>query len=226
MSTVQEIFTSGLADIPHPTITRLQNLHFDGDSSTIINYVKYDYVFAENYSITYNSITTSWNPQTGAKRVYPTGGTKAVLTYNLTKKLLVVTDCRPYDSSDANSLKLCARIGMIKTASSAWLYEGFSSIGSNYKISSDSNISAFFNEYVGQNPRKDTNGKISLQSDFVITDGPLSRTSGTKFRLSGGGVYLADGDITDCVSDVGKIISDVYENTYICCGCRLWMDYD
>lgn len=226
MSTVQEIFTSGLANTPHPTLTRLQNLHFDGDASVIVNSVSYDYGFAENYSSTYNSITTSWNPQTGSKRVYPMGGTKAVLTYNLAKKLLVVTDCRPYNSSDANSLKLCARIGMIKTASSAWLYEGYSSFGSSYNINNDSNLTTFYNEYFGENPRKDVNGLISLQSDFIVKLGSMDRQASVNKRLTGGGVYLADGDITDFASDVGKIISDTLGNNYICCGCRLWMDYD
>jgi hypothetical protein len=149
-----------------------------------------------------------------------------VLTYNLTKKLIVAVDCRPYNFSDTNALKLCTRIGIIKTLSDAWLYEGFSSMGSSYNISNDSNISAFFNEYIGENPRKDANGLVSLHSDFAITDGSLSRTSGRHYRLTGGGVYLADGDISDCIADVGKIIADPAGNNYICCGCRLWMDYE
>ena len=237
MSTVQEIFNN-CGSTSHPEIDRLTQLTFTGDSNPIWNgsvtigdsgvgnFIHYS-ASAFNFSF---AGTGSLN------HVVFGAGSRRALTYNLDKKLVVVTDVSPADTSATNPAYICyPRIGLIKSATN-WMFKGKTS-RDRYMTNATcaSHYGTIFGSFnyenliaLGNDSRKSMNSDISLYQNFYIafdSDHEASfETTGSYLRV-GDGIYLADGDIAGILEDVGKIISDGTK-AYICCGYRLWMEYE
>lgn len=231
MSTVQEIFTTIPFNKVSPPLNRLKQLTFS-DGSVVVSSVTYG---DNGGKCTSNSIIAPWLRGSSDTPVTARGedSIRQVLTYNLDKKLIVITDCSPIDAStDASSyapniILIKSTTGVIWNDYGSIRYASISDIvtrcGTIFSCLNMNNVQTL--------TRKDASGYISLKSNFgwYYPDNSghgASVPSNTLVRLSGTGVYLADGDISDMCSDYGKIIADGDGKSYICCGRRLWMDYD
>lgn len=234
-ATIQEIFNN-CGSTSYPEISRLTQLTFTGDSVPIWN-----------GSITVNDsnvgnfihyVTSAFNfsfSNTGSlNHVVFGAGSKRALTYNLDKKLVVVTDISPADTSVTNPAYICyPRIGLIKSETN-WMFRGKTSrdkymTNATCKTQYGDVFEAFNyeNSYaLGNNSKKSLFGDISLYKNFYIKFPAETSyiTTGAYIRV-GDGIYLADSDIAGPLEDVGKIISDGTK-AYICCGYRLWMEYE
>ena len=240
MSTTVQEFFNNVGYNKYPEITRLSQLTFTGDSNSIVygtitlgdtglgNFLdmtttteglKFSFSDPRGYSLTHIML--------GA-------GSKRVITYNLDKKLLVVADITPFDTSATYPAYLCSpRVSIIKSATS-FVYYGRNSrdryldnqgcatqYGNFFNATNSLNTNSLTNS-----ARKTAVGDISLQSHFVMTFPPTSGyfPNVQQIRIDDG-IYLADGDIGGMTEDTGRIISDGTKS-YICCGYRLWMDYE
>lgn len=234
-ATVQEIFNN-CGSTSHPELDRLTQLTFTGDTVPIWNgSVTVADSGVGNFTHYTASVFNFSFASTGSlAHVIFGAGSKRAITYNLDKKLLVVADVTDDTSATYPAYDCYPRIGLIKSATN-WMFRG--------KISRDrymtngtcrtnyGNVFDVFNNkdpYVlGNNSRKSLVGDISLYQNFYInfpTDNAPFISTGSTIRV-GDGIYLADGDIAGPFDDVGKIISDGTK-AYICCGYRLWMEYE
>lgn len=234
-ATVQEVFNN-CGYTSYPEITRLTQLTFTGDANPIWNgSVTIGDSGVGNF-IHYSASVFNFSfATTGSlNHVVFGAGSKRALTYNLDKKLVVVTDISPADTSSTSPAYNCyPRIGLIKSSTN-WMFRGKSSrdryMTNDTCRTNYGNVFEAFNyenSYIlGNNSRKSLVGDISLYKNFYIKfpENTTYITTGGYIRV-GDGIYLADGDIAGLLEDVGKIISDGTK-AYICCGYRLWMEYE
>ena len=235
-TTVQEIFNN-CGSTSYPEIARLTQLTFTGDSNPIWNgsVTIADTGTGSFILYTASVFNFSFASTASLHHVLFGGGSKRALTYNLDKKLVVVTDVSPADTSATNPTYICyPRIGLLKSATN-WMFRGKTSrdryLSNETCASHYDTIFKAFNYgdpyALGNDSRKSVIGDIALYKNFYIkftTDSESYTTTGSVMRV-GDGIYLADGDIAGLVEDVGKIISDGTK-AYICCGYRLWMEYE
>jgi hypothetical protein len=231
MSTVQEIFegSTTLYNKKNPCLVRLTQLTWTDQSEACLTDVTLG--LESGYCVRHN-ISASWF---GTNKAIVAAYThRMLLTYNLDKKLIVITDVGVLNST--NETVYAPNIILIKsTTGCIWndasiKYMNIDDIANNCgTIFSCLNMQDI-RTIITTNARKDSGGFISLQSNFTwkypAQSASVSVPQGTVYRLSGNGVYLADGDLSDMCSDYGKIIADGNGKSYICCGRRLWMDYD
>lgn len=232
-TTVQETWTN-VSSNQYPEITRMTQLTFTGDSVPIWNgtisigdeLTSFNHYSGSIFNFSFSTVSTSF--------IIFGNGSKRVLTYNLDKKLVVVSDLTTPNTTETYPAYLCyPRIGLMKSASS-YIWLGRTS-RDKYMTNQDcaNNYGNFFtclntpNNIAASTSRKTTIGSVSLYSHFCVTiPNTVNNLNlhGQTIRM-GDGIYLADGDISDMFADCGRIISDG-THAYICCGYRIWMDYE
>ncbi len=145
------------------------------------------------------------------------------VTYNVDKQLGAITGYTP-ESTVVDAVY--TRILLILTSSDYWAWSSQPNIPTGL-----GNIIPSYTWYglLGQNSgsaRPSTDGKVSLQSNPLLGFSNDQTWGQTQHRLQGSGIYVAHEDIVDPWSDCGRIISDSNGKSYICCGNRIWMDYE
>lgn len=230
-TTIQETYTP-TSDSTTPYIPAFQRFGAAGVSGInffTINPSDYGNTSSSNFwGIGYWNKQSTWG--SGGTSVTVLGGaylqnlaTVAKVTYNVDKKLGVITGYAP-EATVVDAVY--TRILLILTASDYWAWGSQSGI----PISA-AQLSPVYTWYglLGQNSgtaRPSADGKVSLQSNPLLGFSSSQTWGQTQHRLQGSGIYVAHEDIVDPWSDCGRIISDSTGKAYICCGNRLWMDYE
>lgn len=223
-TTIQEIFTDGgVAKQPYiDMFNRLQTLGI-GIHQTISDYDSYDDTKHVGYSLATFKVPTAGSGNLfGGYDITADGGCRGILTYNVDKGLAIIT---AHDIINTNH-SCFVRLPFICTASDYW------SLGrapqNAIDTVADVDASWTWAMILGQqttDARPSTDGKISLYSNPLLGVSSSDSFAVYQHRLTGSGIYIAKEDLVDPVSDIGSILSDG-ANTYICCGCRVWMDYE
>ena len=223
-ATIQEFFTDGgVAKQPYiDMFNRLQTLGI-GIHQTISDYDSYDDTKHVGYSLATFKIPTVGNGNLfGGYDITSDSGCRGILTYNVDKDLAVIT---AHDILDTNH-SCFVRLPLICTAEDHW------SLGRAPQNAIDTvteaDASWTWAMILGQQTtaaRPSPDGKVALYSNPLIGVSSSDSFAVYQHRLEGDGIYVAKEDIIDPVSDIGTIISDGTK-AYICCGCRIWMDYE
>jgi hypothetical protein len=230
-TTIQETYTpTGDSSTPYmPAFQRFGSAGVSGINFFTVNPSTYSNTSSSNHwGIWYGAKQSTWG--SGGTSVTVLGGaflqnvaTVAKVTYNVDKKLGVITGYTPEATvEDA----VYTRILLILTASDYWSWRSQSGAPT-----SAAELVPSYTWYglLGQNTgnaRPSADGKVSLQSNPLLGFSTAQTWGQTQHRLQGSGIYVAHEDIVDPWSDCGRIISDSTGKAYICCGNRIWMDYE
>lgn len=223
-ATIQEIFTDGgIAKQPYiDMFNRLQSLGI-GFFQSFSNYRNTDGTKHIGYiSISFKVPTIANGNLFGGYDITADGGCRGILTYNVDKGLAVIT---AHDILDTNH-SCFVRLPFLCTAEDYW------SLGRAPQNAIDTvaeaDASWTWAMILGQQTtaaRPSPDGKVALYSNPLLGVSSSDSFAVYQHRLEGDGIYVAKEDIIDPVSDIGTIISDGTK-AYICCGCRIWMDYE
>lgn len=224
-STIQEFFTDG-GVAKQPWIDMLMRLKTLGIG---ISWMTSSYSYTDSTKKLGLSALEVMIPTSGTNAncfggydITTDGGCRGILTYNVDRSLAVVT---AHDILNTNH-SCFVRLTAIFTATDYW----FLGRAPQNAIDTVAEVDASWTwaMILGQQTtaaRPSPDGKVALYSNPLLGVSSSDSFAVYQHRLTGSGIYVAKEDLIDPVSDIGSILSDG-ANTYICCGCRVWMDYE